>query len=147
MAALSRVWAIFGRAFERSDSKRRLKRSSICVGLFCSFMAGVGLFYRFEYRSWANACNPERGGMGASPQWQPIPLRSIGCHCGEPLLRAETFTDKLLHYPMQPGMLASSPKEKPSKNPEKALEFFPLFWSTTLILPETHRMNHLSLTS
>jgi hypothetical protein len=28
-----------------------------------------------------------RGEVGAPPHWQPIPLRSIGCQCGGPLLR------------------------------------------------------------
>jgi len=26
--------------------------------------------------------------VGAPPHWQPIPLRSIGCQCGRPLLRS-----------------------------------------------------------
>jgi hypothetical protein len=41
----------------------------------------------FGIRSWTDANNPEWSGeVGAPPHWQPIPLRSIGCQCGEPLL-------------------------------------------------------------
>ena len=32
--------------------------------------------------------------VGVSPHWQPIPLRYIGCQCGEPLLRNELLQTK-----------------------------------------------------
>lgn len=46
----------------------------------------------FSVQLWTDACNPGKSGrVGAPPHWQPIPLRSIGCQCGEPLPRRDFY--------------------------------------------------------
>jgi len=42
--------------------------------------------------------------VGAPPHWQPIPLRSIGCQCGGPLLRAG-FYRQIFTLPLDVGFI------------------------------------------
>jgi hypothetical protein len=55
-------------------------------------MAGAVLFEHLQFLALGGRLQPrEAGGGMVPPQWQPIPLRSIDCHCGESVGEANFY--------------------------------------------------------